>query len=117
MSDSATIQVPAATASLETVRRFVEQHAREAGLPEAAVEAVKLAVDEACANVVEHAYGGETGHHFRVLFEDDAAAVTVRIRHDGQGFDLAGYKGPVPLAEAARQRRTTPVRPACRIVR
>ena len=37
---------------------FAAQSARSAGLKADAVSHVQLAVDEACANVVEHAYTG-----------------------------------------------------------
>lgn len=45
--------------SLEEISRFVVQAAKEAGLDENAVYSVELAVDEACTNIVEHAYGGD----------------------------------------------------------
>lgn len=99
------LQVPARPASLEAVRRFVALRAAEAGLGERAVEQVKLAVDEACANVVEHAYGGEEGHTISVRIEADEARLVVRIRHTGRGFEPDRYHGPLALADAAIQRR------------
>lgn len=102
---ASTLEVPATTASLETVRRFVEEHARRAGLPDDVVESVKLAVDEACANVVKHAYAGEDGHAFSVTVGTPGRDLVVRIRHTGQAFDPATYRGPLALADAARQRR------------
>ncbi len=103
---TATLQVPALPASLEAVRRFVEQQASEAGLNERAVNQVRMAVDEACANVVEHAYEGEGGHHLDVRVETHGDEVVVRILHTGRSFDPSGYKGPAKLEEAIRQRRS-----------
>src|SRR5690606_20695604 len=54
------IQIPCSTEHLEKVRRFVEDHAREAHLPPADVEECKLAADEACTNVIKHAYKCDT---------------------------------------------------------
>lgn len=45
--------------SLQKISDFVVQAAQEAGLNPSAVYAVDLAVDEACTNIIEHAYGGE----------------------------------------------------------
>jgi serine/threonine-protein kinase RsbW len=45
--------------SLSSIRDFVLQAAQEAGLDRAGAYAIQLAVDEACSNIIDHAYGGE----------------------------------------------------------
>ncbi len=45
--------------SLEKISVFVKAAASAAGLDEYATYAVELAVDEACSNIIEHAYGAE----------------------------------------------------------
>ena len=45
--------------NLAKICDFVVLEAKDAGLSEKAVYAVQLAVDEACSNIIEHAYGGE----------------------------------------------------------
>lgn len=45
--------------SLAAISVFVTQRAQIAGLGPRAVYAVQVAVDEACSNIIEHAYGGE----------------------------------------------------------
>jgi serine/threonine-protein kinase RsbW len=45
--------------SLPKIRSFVVQAAKKAGFVEADIYAVELAVDEACSNIIEHAYGAE----------------------------------------------------------
>jgi serine/threonine-protein kinase RsbW len=45
--------------SLEKICEFVQQVARCASLDDPEVYAVQLAVDEACTNIIEHAYSGE----------------------------------------------------------
>ncbi len=99
------LDVPAHPASLETVRRFVREVARQAGLSDRATGHVTLAVDEACANVVEHAYGGESGHAFEVWAGMQDADFVVRIRHTGRAFDPASYVGPTRLDEGVTLRR------------
>lgn len=105
MPRSALLTVPAATASLEAVRRFVETHARAAGLDEGRVMQVVLSVDEAAANIVKHAYHGEGGHDFSVRVSTTPLRLVVRLVHDGDAFDPARYTAPLPLGEAAHQRR------------
>jgi len=51
--------VPAKYKYLAQISKFVGQAAKEADLDKASIYAVQLAVDEACSNIMEHAYGGE----------------------------------------------------------
>lgn len=101
----ARLTVPAATASLESVRRFVEARARAAGFGEPGVMQVVLSVDEAAANIVKHAYRGEAGHSFTVSAWTVADTFVVRLQHTGEAFNPATYRAPVPLDQAAHERR------------
>ena len=44
-------------------------------------------MDEACANVIEHAYGSDTTREVTVKATIDADAVQIRIVDTGRGFD------------------------------
>lgn len=68
------------------------------------VEQFKIAVDEACTNVIKHAYKGEDGHRIEiaVIVEDDR--FTVRIRDRGEAFDPTHYAEP-NLFKFAKRRR------------
>ncbi len=55
------LSVPGKFDRLEQISRFIEQAGYEAGLDQTAVSRCQLAVDEACTNIIEHAYQGE-GH-------------------------------------------------------
>ena len=50
---------PGRFASLARIRTFFADAARQAGLDESAVHSIELAADEAAANIIDHAYGGE----------------------------------------------------------
>jgi serine/threonine-protein kinase RsbW len=50
---------PARFESLAAICDFVTQRAEVAGLGPRAVYAVQIAVDEACSNIIEHAYGAQ----------------------------------------------------------
>lgn len=54
-----TAEFPGRYDSLAEVSEFVRQAALSAGLDEAEVYAVQLAVDEAFTNIIDHAYRGE----------------------------------------------------------
>ena len=47
-------KIPGSTANLELVREFVGRVARRCGFRERDIDDIALAVDEACANVLEH---------------------------------------------------------------
>lgn len=96
--------IPSSTRHLEEVRHFIETHALNAQLSEDAVEQFKIAVDEACTNVIEHAYRGEEVHELdiAVIVEDDV--FTVRIRDEGKAFNPETYREPDIFAFAKRRR-------------
>ncbi len=50
---------PGRLESLEKIGEFIQQVARSACLTDRDVYAVQLAVDEACTNIIEHAYHGK----------------------------------------------------------
>lgn len=98
------LTVPSATRHLEDVRRFVETHALEAGLAESAVEQFKIAVDEACTNVIEHAYRGEENHQIKIDILIDPDRFTVSIRDEGRSFNPTEYREP-DIFHFAKKRR------------
>ena len=99
-----TLAIPSSTQYLEDVRRFVVLHAQEANFTEDAVEQFKIAVDEACTNVIEHAYEGQTNHEVDIAIIVDADRFTVRIRDEGHPFDKSRYREPDLLELTKRGR-------------
>ena len=88
------LTIPSSTRYLEDVRRFVEQHATEANFATKDVGELKIAVDEACTNVIEHAYCGDAQHDIDVDVIIKPDRLTVRIRDKGQTFDQTTYEEP-----------------------
>ena len=88
------LTIPSRTSQLARVRRRVACWAEEAGLAERAAQALQLAVDEACANAIEHGYGGRPDGRVEVevTFREDA--VTVVVRHRGDPYDPERYQPP-----------------------
>ena len=89
-----TLSIPSSTSHLAEVRSFVEAYAREAEFTDDAIESFKIAVDEACTNIIKHAYQGDSSHKIdlAVIIEDER--FTVRIRDKGRAFQLQGYSRP-----------------------
>src|ERR1051326_3273336 len=54
------LHVPSSTENLSMIREFVVGIGQSAGFSDSEVAKLVLAVDEACANVIEHAYGSDT---------------------------------------------------------
>jgi serine/threonine-protein kinase RsbW len=82
-----TAKFPARFESLEKISQFVVQAAREAGFDESAVYAIELAVDEACSNIIEHAYGGEGRGDIHCSYQIANNSLTIILRDKGRPFD------------------------------
>ncbi len=85
------LEIVAGLEDLDDIREFVARCATDAGLLPEKVQGLKLAVDEACANVIEHAYGGRGP--LTIGCEADADLV-VTIIDVGQEFNPMEYPPP-----------------------
>lgn len=99
------LHVPSSTENLAMIRDFVSSIGQRAGLDEAEVMRLALAVDEACANVIEHAYSSEQFHEVTIRGELDDEALSFVIVDTGRHFDPAALQGE-PLEELVRQRKS-----------
>jgi serine/threonine-protein kinase RsbW len=84
--------VPSDTVNLAMIRDFVEVSARRSALEESAMERLKLAVDEACANVIEHAYDNDNTREITVHVWFDQAQIGVDVIDSGSPFDPHSHK-------------------------
>ena len=78
------VTLPAAPASLRTLRRAITAWATAAGLPDAAVDDLQLAVGEAAANAAEHAYPDTPGTFDAALRRMASGEIAVRVRDRGR---------------------------------
>jgi anti-sigma regulatory factor (Ser/Thr protein kinase) len=91
---------PGRYTSLVEISDFVAKSAQEAGLDSKAVYAVRLAVDEACTNIIEHGYGGESSGKIECSCDIDPHGLTIKLRDWGIAFDPDAVPEPnfdVPL--------------------
>jgi len=99
----ARLSVPAVPENVAVVRHVLGAFAEALRLPPDAVEDMRLAVTEACTNVVRHAYEDEPGPIDVVIRPDgDRLAVVVSDRGRGLGAsaDVSGPGLGLPLIAA-----------------
>jgi len=87
MDTEQTTSFPGRFDSLAAIGEYVTRAAEAAGLDARSVEGVELAVDEACSNIIEHAYGGEGRGDIEVTYRIDGEGLTVVLRDYGRPFD------------------------------
>ncbi len=80
--------------NLAKISEFVAQSAEEAGFDRAGIYAVKLAVDEACTNIIEHGYGGEGRGEIQCTCDIAGDELSITLRDWGKAF--APDSVPVP---------------------
>ncbi len=78
---------PAKFDQLDSIREFAAQAARDAGMDDSAIYAVELSMDEACTNVIEHAYEGVEGGDIECTCDLDEKNLTIIIHDHGKSFD------------------------------
>jgi anti-sigma regulatory factor (Ser/Thr protein kinase) len=90
-----TLHVPCRYSYLRIIRQSVMDLSARSGLSEFKAAQMEMACDEACANIIEHSYGGETSdaeerHHpgIRLNLMQCADRVIVEILDRGKGFSF-----------------------------
>ena len=89
------LRIPGEAQYLFLVRAVVTAIARDAGMPEIEVDKMEVAVDEACTNVLDHAYRNTNPKppvDLEIHVSEDRLVVDV-IDY-GQPFDFSRYSPP-----------------------
>jgi len=93
------MQVPGLACHLVAIRGLVCNTARKAGFPEEQVAQIELAVDEACSNIITHAYGGDQPVHqhahtpeIQIAICTEADRLVIDISDQGWRLDSAKYQ-------------------------
>ena len=99
------LKVPSATENLALIREFVGNVGSQAGLVDDDVAKLELAVDEAVANVIEHAHGHDSNKEVTVRATFDAATRRIEVVDEGEGFDPTAVP-TTPVEQMVHDRRT-----------
>ncbi len=84
MSESFRIELSSSPRLLQVVRAVVSQYGRLLELAEEETFRLKTAVDEACANVIRHSYGGDTGQRIVLTFTLSEDRLEILLRDFGK---------------------------------
>lgn len=93
------LKIPTQSTNLKIIRDFITDIANKAGFDNSASGDIALAVDEACTNVIKHAYKGGDDKEITVKVRYDSDKIIISISDSGKGFNSE------PDDEAAVQNR------------
>jgi anti-anti-sigma factor len=95
---SQTVRVyPSDLKQLAEMRRFVRESCRRAWGPDAderVLGQIELAVQEAAANIILHAYEREKGRTIELILDADPDQVCLTLYHQGRDFDPGSVRAP-----------------------
>lgn len=86
-----TLTIPSRLECIDGARRWVAERVRAAGLGDDPVGEIELALTEALANVIEHAYAGDTAQRIVVGVEACDDRLLVRVRDWGTVADSGAF--------------------------
>lgn len=89
-----TLRFPGRYDSLAAISEFYSAAAMEAGFDEDSSYAILMAVDEACANIIDHAYGGENKGEIICSYEITPDQLEIVLQDHGRAFNPAEIHDP-----------------------
>lgn len=72
---------------LERISQFIIKHAEQASFSRDEVYAIQTAVDEACSNIIDHAYKGENKGKIKIEINEISDGLRIIIQDNGEPFD------------------------------
>jgi anti-sigma regulatory factor (Ser/Thr protein kinase) len=93
MKDSVVVTIPSQAKYLSVVRAATVNIGKLYGMDEPVIEDVKLAVDEACSNVIKHAYKGNPSRKIVVKYRAIQDRFEVIIEDNGMKGRMELMKG------------------------
>lgn len=78
---------PGNYASLEKISEFVKIAAKNAGFDDFTIYTIETAVDEACSNIIEHAYGRENRGDIEISIDETKESLLISIKDNGKPFN------------------------------
>jgi serine/threonine-protein kinase RsbW len=87
-------RIPSRTENLLEVREFVGTAARSFGFSEEDIANIVLAVDEACTNIIKHAYQYANDREIEVTILPSQQSFEIRIFDNGKAFDPEALRPP-----------------------
>jgi serine/threonine-protein kinase RsbW len=86
--------IPSQTERLKDARKFIAEAAQSFGFSEQDVNKITLAVDEACTNVIKHAYGYGKNNTIHLTIETRGTVFQITITDRGKPFEPGRVPAP-----------------------
>lgn len=99
-----TLNVKSRTENLSLIRDFINSSASEINIPKDIVENIILAVDEACTNIIKHAYKYSPDGDILIKVKPSSTKFVISIIDNGISFEPDTVPEP-DLQKYYRQRR------------
>ncbi len=77
---------PGRYCQLKNICDFIKPFVEESGFSENETYEIMMAIDEACSNIIEHAYGAEGIGDIDCSCSFETPILTITLRDDGQAF-------------------------------
>ena len=88
------LKIPSQSDNLALIRDMVAKIAAQVGFNKDEASKIELAVDEACTNVIKHAYGNQTNQFIDVEIKIDSKKLIIIVADKGKGFNPDQIKLP-----------------------
>ena len=88
------LRIPSQTEKLILAREFVAHAAKVFGFEEDDVHNIALAVDEACTNIIKHAYNYATDKEIEIVVSMNSPEFEILIEDKGKHFNPQGVVMP-----------------------
>jgi len=94
MTASVSRTIKSKTEHLLDVREFVSSAAQRLGFSDEETSKIVLAVDEACTNIIKHAYQYDPNKEIRISINTTKGALEILIEDEGKSFNPLTVKPP-----------------------
>lgn len=98
------LKIPSQSDNLSIIRDVVSKVARRIGFNTDEASKIELAVDEACTNVIKHAYPNNSNQMIEVSIKVDRKKLIIIVADKGKGFNPDEIKLP-DLNESIKEGR------------
>lgn len=99
------IRIPSRVESIYKACDFVTTHAATVGIPSTEITKMKIAIYEACLNVIEHAYRSDPNQWITVSVDYGDEKFTTMILDNGEGFEGRASDSYDIIAAASQRKK------------
>ena len=95
MIDQLTMNIPGKPEYVGTVRIAVAHVASHAGFDIEEIDDIKIAVSEACTNIISHSHEDQE-FNYDVILDVKEEGLAITVKDFGMGFNVENYVEPIP---------------------